>query len=144
MRRLWFASSVLVIGLVTACLGSTTPSGPQAAIPYAVVYGHVGAPLLTTNINVIIWAYTDSAHALAGGDTGTFAGAVSQAVDTANNFVAVIPASAPRVYYLDVLATGQGRGGFVSSVDTIRGLRARFDSLNGGPHDSIDVYDSLP
>ena len=59
------------------------------------------------------------------------AGSFGQGVDTANNYVAFVPASAPGTFYLNVLATGQNKSGFVSSVDTIRALRAHFDSAGG-------------
>jgi len=143
MRRLCALVLVLVTGVGAACLKTPT-SGPQAQTPYAVVYGHIGASKLTTNITVDILAYVDSAHALAGGDTGGFAGSFVQPADTGNFYVAFIPATAPATYFLDVLATGQGHTGYVSSLDTIRALRVRFDSINGGPHDSIEVNDSLP
>jgi len=142
MRRLLVVCAALAAGVTTACL-NTAPSGPQPETPFAVVYGRIGAPKLTTGITVYILAYKDSAHAVAAESSG-FAGSFRQAVDTGNTFVAVIPASQPATYFLDVLATGQNRSGFVSSVDTIRAIRTRFDSLNGSGHDSIAVYDSLP
>jgi hypothetical protein len=144
MRRLSLIFSLLTAGIGTACLTSTAP-GPQAQIPYAVVYGRIGAPIATANIQVIVWAYTDSLHAVEGGDSAGFAGAFDQAVDsTMNYFTAYVEAAAPGTFFLDIFATGQGHTGYVSSVDTIRAIRARFDTLNGGPHDSIAVYDSLP
>jgi hypothetical protein len=142
MRRLCSVLGIVLAAVGTACLGSTA-EGPQHEIPYAVIYGHIGAPTLTTNIGVLISAYSDSAQALAEASAG-FDGSFSQPVDTGNDYVAVVPASAPGTYYLDVLATGQGHTGYISSLDTIRALRVRFDSVNGGPHDSIEVNDTLP
>jgi hypothetical protein len=89
-------------------------------------------------------AYLDSAHAVAGGDTSGYAGNFSQAVDTADNYTAVIPASPPGTYFLNITATGQGHAGYVSSTDTVRALRVRFDSATGGPHDSVAVSLTLP
>ncbi len=144
MHRLCTTLGILAAALTVACLDSTTPSGPQSQTPYAVVYGHIGAPKFTVNITVYILAYGDSAQAVAGGSAG-YLGSFPQGVDTSNDYVAAVPATAPGTYYLDVLATGQGKSGFVSSVDTIRGIRAHFDSIGGAmPHDSIPVNDSLP
>ena len=135
MRRIALVASVMAVAIVGACSLKTPPVGPQAETPYAVLYGHVAAPAHTQSISVLISAYVDSAHAIAGGDTSGYAGNFSQAVDTANNYTAVIPASPPGFYFLNVVATGQGRMGFESSTDTVRALRVRFDSAAGGPHD---------
>jgi hypothetical protein len=143
MRRLLTVFGVLVTVVATACLGSVAPPPPQAAIPYAVIYGRIGAPSLTLNIMVVIGAYVDSAAALRDSASG-FAGSYQQGVDTDNTYMAVVQAKAPATYYLNVLANGQGRHGYEGSVDTIRALRVRFDSVGGGPHDSIEVDDSLP
>ncbi len=144
MNRLCTILGILAAAVAVACADSTSPPGPQNQTPYAVVYGHIGAPFPTTNIMVTIVAYDDSAHAIAGGTAGV-AGGFNQGVDTANNYVAVVPATAPGTFFLNVLATGQNKSGFVRSVDTIRALRAHFDSVGGSMrHDSIMVNDSLP
>jgi hypothetical protein len=142
MRRLCFVLISLVGGTGTACL-SNPPTTPQRANAYAVVYGRVGAPKLTSSIQVYLEAFDDSAHALAGGTTG-YLGLFPENVTAADSYYAFIPASVPGTYFLDVSATGIGQKGFVSSVDTVRGVRLRFDSIGGGPHDSVEVDDSLP
>jgi hypothetical protein len=144
MHRLCTILGILAAAVAVACMDSTSPSGPQKQTPYAVLYGHIGAPRPTTNVTVYIVAYTDSAHAIAGGSAG-YAGSFGQQVDTAYNYVAIVPSTAPGTYFLNVLATGQNKSGFVSSVDTVRALRAHFDSAGGSMrHDSIMVNDSLP
>lgn len=142
MRRLLLVVGTLVTAATTACsLGN--PSAPtQNAIPYAVIYGRIGAPKTTFNITVDISAYKDSASAVHILSSG-FAGAFQQPVDS-SLYLAAIPSAVPATYFLNIFATGQGKGGFLSSVDTIRALRVRFDSIGGGPHDSIEVDDSLP
>lgn len=143
MRRLSVVLGLLLTGVGTACsLGN--PSAPsQNAIPYAVIYGHVGAPATTLNITVNIAAYTDSASAVGDSSSG-YAGAFQQPVDTGNTYLAAVPAAAPATYFLNIFATGQGRRGFEGSIDTIRALRVRFDTVGGTRHDSIEVDDSLP
>jgi hypothetical protein len=144
MHRLCTTLGILAAAVTVACADTSPPSGPQNQTPYAVVYGHIGAPVFTTNITVYIVAYSDSAQAVAGGSAG-FDGSFAESVDTANDYIAPVPSTAPGTYYLDVLATGQGRSGFVSSIDTIRAIRVHFDSIGGTmPHDSVMVDDSLP
>lgn len=142
MKRVCVSLGILLAA--AGCSLGSAPSGPQAQTPYAVIYGHVGAPANTINITVMMAAYDDSAHAVAEGSTG-YVGSYQVTTDTANDYLAAVPASAPGTFYLDVLATGQGHGGYLSSIDTIRALRVRFDSIGGTtPHDSIEVDDSLP
>ena|SRR5215469_6913470 len=145
MHRLYTILGVLAAGIAVACADNVNPpSGPQHQTPYAVIYGHIGAPKPTLNISVYITAYADSGEALAGGGSG-FLGSWTQGVDTANNYIAAIPAAKSGTYFMDVLATGQGKGGYVSSVDTVRAIRVHFDSIGGSaPHDSVMVNDSLP
>ena len=144
MSRLSFVIAMLAVAVNTACLAST-PSGPRAQIPYAVIFGHIAAPKPTIQANANFFAYTDSAHALAGGDTAGYAGNFSQQVDDSNNYVAVIPAATPATYYLNMSASGQTAHGFETSVDTFRAVRVHFDTIGGGvPHDSIQINDSLP
>lgn len=143
MRRLSVVLGFLLAAVATACsLGN--PSAPsQNAIPYAVIYGRVGAPLTTIEITVDIAAYKDSASAVGDSSSG-YAGAFQQAVDADCTYVAAVPAQTPATYFLNIFATGQGRRGFEGSVDTIRALRVHFDTVGGAPHDSIEVDDSLP
>ncbi len=144
MHRLCTTLGILAAAVTVACVDSATPSGPQNQQPYAVIYGHIGAPKFTINTTVYIVAFGDSAQAIADGTAG-FLGSFPQGVDTANNYVAAVPANAPGTYYMDVWATGQGRSGFVSSLDTIRAIRVHFDSIGGTmPHDSVMVNDTLP
>jgi len=139
------AMIALSFGAAAACAISNPPSGPTKELPYAVFYGRIGAPKGVIQINVSILAYKDSAHSIAGGDTGSsYAGALLQPAGDSNKFIAFVPAQAPGTYWIDIFATGQGHTGFEGSVDTIRGLKVRFDSALGGPHDSVSVYDSLP
>ena len=143
MNRLCTALGILAAAVAVACADSV-PVGPNNQVPYAVIYGHIGAPKLTTNITVYILAYTDSAQALAEASAG-FDGSFAQLTDSANNYTAAVPATAPGTYYLDVLATGQGRTGFLRSTDTVRAIRVHFDSAGGSQRrDSVLVNDSLP
>lgn len=144
MRRISLLVSMLTGVAIAACSVGTAPSGPQPETPYAVLYGHVSAPRLTHSISVVMVAYDDSAHAIKGGDTAGYAGNFTQLADTANNFIAFVPASPPGSYFLDIVATGQGPTGYVSSTDTVRALRVQFDSLTGGRHDSLQVNLTLP
>lgn len=144
MRRISVLVSILTGAAIAACSVGTGPSGPQRETPYAVLYGHVTAPLLTRSITVMMAAYDDSAHAIKGGDTAGYAGNFTQPADTANNFIAFVPASPPGSYFLNIVASGQGSTGYVLSTDTVRALRVRFDSLTGGPHDSLMVNLTLP
>jgi hypothetical protein len=143
MRRLSVVLGLLLTAAGTACsLGN--PSAPsQNAIPYAVIYGRIGAPLTTVEITVDISAYKDSASAVGDSSSG-FAGSFQQPVAAESNYVAAVPAQAPATYFLNIFATGQGRRGFEGSIDTIRALRVHFDTVGGAPHDSIEVDDSLP
>lgn len=143
MRRLSVVLGLLLTAAGTACsLGN--PSAPsQNATPYAVIYGRIGAPANTIEITVDIAAYKDSASAVGDSSSG-YAGGVAQPTDADSTYVAAIPAQAPATYFLNIYATGQGRRGFVGSVDTIRALRVHFDTVGGAPHDSIEVDDSLP
>jgi hypothetical protein len=142
MRRILVVAGALLTAATTACSLGNVSAPTQNAIPYAVIYGRIGAPKSTFNINVDISAYKDSASAVKALSSG-FAGAYDQPVDS-SLYIAVVPASSPATYFLNIVATGQGKGGFLSSVDTIRALRVRFDSIGGGPHDSLEVDDSLP
>jgi hypothetical protein len=151
MRGLLIVFGVLLTTIATACslgnVGAPSSSNPT----YAVIYGRIGAPAETANIDIIVTAYKDSAEAVRDSNAGvTAADQVEletsgvQPSDTSNTFVAFVVAKTPGTYFVNVFATGQGSHGFVSSVDTVRALPVMFDSLGGGPHDSIAVYDSLP
>ena len=147
MRRLGLILTLLAVSVASACLAKG-PSGPTREIPYAVIYGRIGAPKLTRSMNVAIAAYADSQSALKS-DTLGLRGGFTQQVDSLTvadsaNYYAFLGAVAPATYYLNVWAYGIGQTGYVGSVDTIRALKVRFDSLNGGPHDSVAVNDSLP
>ena len=144
MRRLIAVFAVLVGGALAACSLSPTTPTQSAQTPYAVVYGRIGAPSIMANITVYFLLYTDSALALANGSSGYVAGS-STGVDSGNYFNAAVPAPKSGTYFLDVYATGQGQMGYVSSLDTIRALRTRFDTIGGSlGHDSVGVFDSLP
>lgn len=144
MRRLLLVVGAALTAVTTACsLGNPSAPTQRNAISYAVIYGRIGAPTPTFNINVDISAYKDSASA-AGGLSSGYAGGFLEPVDSDNTYLAAVPAAAPATYFLNIIATGQGKGGYLSSVDTIRALRVRFDSVGGGPHDSLEVDDSLP
>jgi hypothetical protein len=144
MRRISLLVSILTGAAIAACSVPSAPSGPQHETPYAVLYGHVTAPRLTHSITVIMAAYDDSTHAIMGGTTAGYAGNFAQLADTANNFIAFVPASPPGSYFLNIVATGQGATGYVSSTDTVRALRVQFDSATGGRHDSLMVNFTLP
>jgi hypothetical protein len=144
MRRLALVSSILMVAIVGACALPNEPAGSVPQIPYAVLYGHISAPTLTQNITVTAAAYFDSVHAIAGGTSSGYAGNFTQAADASDDYTAIIPSQSSGTYYVNITATGQGQMGFVSSTDTIRALRVRFDSATGGPHDSIAVSLTLP
>lgn len=147
MRRVSVVLGFLLTAIATACLGNVGAPETQNP-PYAVFWGRIGAPSLTANIAVVITAYQDSAQAVKGGDTGAVGGVDASTTgiggDTGNTFTAYVYVAKPGTYFVNVFATGQGHGGFVSSLDTIRALPVLFDSIGGGQHDSVPVYDTLP
>lgn len=146
------ARAAAVFGtFVAACLvagcdlpGGTTGNGPQPI--YAVIYGHVTAPAGRSQVTIEGRAYTDSVDALGYASTGSgFDGGFSIVADAStNNYNSAIVTGSSGPLWLTVSALGQTASGLVYSTDTARAVRFRFDSIGGGPHDSIAVNLNLP
>jgi hypothetical protein len=137
--------AILLAGSFAACSTSTPSTGPNHQIAYAVLYGHVSAPAQTIQITVGGVAYTDSLKALAQ-DNSAYFGGISSGVDSLGDYTLFInPADGnPRTLWVNMLATGQGHTGYLSSTDTVRALRVHLDTLGGAPHDSLPVSFTLP
>jgi len=135
----------IAVALFAACSVRSPSTGPNHQIAYAIIYGHVTAPAQTIQINVSGTTYTDSAKALAN-DNSAYFGGFQRATDSLNNYnVFINPADGnPRTLWINMVATGQGRTGFLSSTDTIRALRVHLDTLGGQPHDSVPASFTLP
>ncbi len=136
--------TLAIASLVAGCnLGNTTGNGPQPI--YAVLYGHVSAPAGRSQVMVEGRAYTDSIDALGFGTGTGYVGGLSVVADAStNNYSTDLVAASSGVLFLTILAEGQTSNGLVFSTDTARAVRFRFDSVGGGPHDSVAVNLTLP
>ena len=137
--------TLAIATLVTGCdlPGSTTGNGPQPI--YAVLYGHVTAPAGRSQVTIEGRAYSDSVDAAGFGTGSGYVGGFSVVADAStNNYSTNLVAASSGTLFLTVLALGQTSSGLVYSTDTARALRVRFDSIGGGPHDSIAVNLTLP
>jgi hypothetical protein len=144
---------VVVASLLAGC-SLSSPAGPTEAAIYAVLYGHVTAPLGRSSITLTGRVYSDSADALAFGSTNGYLGPIPAIVpDSTKNlnnqtiayFNEYLRGANTAVIYLSVLAQGQGNAGIVYSTDTAFAIRMRVDSVGGTlGHDSAGVYLTLP
>jgi hypothetical protein len=144
-RALLVAGALAAAAAMAGCsLGGTgTTNNPPEPI-FAWMYGKVTAPPHTAAITVEFRAYSDSLDALAFGTTTGYIGGNTLLTDTGGNYNTALLAAASGKLYLTVLALGQASTGLVYSIDTARAVPMRFDSLNGGPHDSTAVNLTLP
>jgi hypothetical protein len=133
------------LGLAAGCALPTGTTGNNLQQPiYAVLYGHVTAPKSRTNVTIEGRAYTDSLDALAFGSTAGYVGGFTFQADTGDNFNQTLLVANSGVYFLTVLAYGQGPNGLEYSSDTAYAVHVRFDSVGGGPHDSVAINLNLP
>jgi hypothetical protein len=144
VRAIRVFGSLTVATLAAGCALPSNPTGVAPQPIYAVLYGHVTAPTGRTEINLEGRVYNDSLSAVAFAKGTGYVGGFSMETDGSNNYITFLAVSTSGTYYITELALGQGTTGVVYSTDTAYAVRFRFDSLGGGPHDSIAVNLNLP
>jgi hypothetical protein len=120
-----------------ACLGkSTLATGPSGALIYAVLYGNVVTADSAFDLRITGQAYADSASAIADAKADTL-GTFRIALSGTTSYFEPLYVKVPRVLYITL--EGSAIVGSTEVNDTVRAIRVRFDSVGGGPHDSLEV-----
>jgi hypothetical protein len=120
-----------------ACVGkSTVATGPSGALVYAVLYGNVVTADSAFDLRVTGQAYADSASAIADANADTL-GTFRIPLSGTTFYFQPLYVKVPRVVYITL--EGSAVVGSIEVKDTVRAVRVRFDSLGGGPHDSLEV-----
>jgi hypothetical protein len=120
-----------------ACVGaSTLATGPSNALIYAVLYGNVATPGNAFDVQVTGQAYVDSASAIADLKADTV-GTFTVSLSGTSSYFRPLYLKAPKVLYITVM--GSAVVDTTEVNDTVRAIRVRFDSVGGGPHDSLEV-----
>lgn len=144
VRALVVGGSLTVATLVAGCALPSGSTGPAPQPIYAVLYGHVAAPTGRSSISIEGRLYNDSLSAVAFAKGTGYVGGFMISADGSNNYIQPLAVASSGVYYMTVYALGQGTTGVVYSTDTAYAVKFRFDSIGGGPHDSIAVNLNLP
>jgi len=120
-----------------ACVGkSTLTTGPSNALIYAVLYGNVVTADSAFDLRVNGRAYADSASAIANANADTV-GTFTIGLSGTTSYFQPLYLKVPRVLYITL--AGSAVVGTTEVTDTVRAIRVRFDSVGGGPHDSLEV-----
>ena len=119
-----------------ACVGSSSvTNSQQGAFPYAILYGTVITSDSAFDVTIGFEAFVDSADALAG--TNVFGVVPAAGLSGTDSYLQTLVTTQPRVLYVNVSA-----GAVIGTkevTDTVKAIRVRFDTLGGGPHDSVQV-----